>query len=431
MTAVATMERVRLFASLGVHNYRVYWTGGFVSNVGTWMARVAQDWLVLTVLTNNSATALGTITALQFLPALLFAPWAGSVADRFPKRRVLLVTQTAMLLTGLVLAWLVLGGTAALWHVYLLATLQGVAQAFDGPARQSFAPEMVPTKLIPNAVGLNSTSFNAARLVGPGVAGLVIAAWGIGPALLINALSFGGVIVALLMMDVSELTPAPVTRSRGAIREGVKYVRQRPEIMLIMFVIFMLGTFGMNFQLTNALMATTTFKVGPEQFGLMGTVMAVGSLSAALLAARRAYVRLRLIVGSLAGFALAVTLLALAPGYWWYVVLLVPTGLLALTVMTGANASVQLATEPKMRGRVMALYLAIFQGGTPIGAPLVGWVGDAWGPRWSLAIGAIATGLAVVVAGVYYLRARHWAPPWRRLDADDEDRLVEVPEAPR
>ncbi|MEA5053062.1 MAG: MFS transporter, partial [Propionicimonas sp.] len=246
---------------------------------------------------------------------------------------------------------------------------------------------------------------------------------------LVNALSFVAVIVALLLMNSDGLHPAPVTRSEHAIREGLRYVRTRPEIILIMFLVFIHGTFGMNFQLTNALMATAVFKVGPEQYGLMGTIMAIGSLAAALAAARRTHIRLRLIVGALAGFSVSVTLLAVAPSYLWYLIVLVPTGLLALTVMTAANASVQLATEPKMRGRVMALYLAIFQGGTPIGAPLIGWVGDAWGPRWTLAIGAIATGLAVVVAGIYFVRSTHWSFPWRRLDT--EEGIVDVPEVPR
>lgn len=403
MTAT-TAERVPTFASLGLRNYRLFFIGGFVSNIGTWMARVAQDWLVLTVLTANSAMALGLVTGLQFLPIALLAPWAGAIADRYAKRRLLMLTQAALALTGLALAILVLGGWVQLWHVYLLATLQGVASAFDTPARQAFAPEMVPARLIPNAVGLNTTSFHSARLVGPAVAGLTIAAWGVGPALLLNALSFVAVLVALARMDDAELTPAPVNRSRGAIREGLRYVRNRPDIMLLMFAVFMLGTFGLNFQLTNALMATAVFRVGPEAYGLLGSILAIGSLSAGLMAARRTRPRLRLIVGSMGGFALTSAGLAVAPSYAWYAALLVPTGLFALTVMTAANASVQLATEPIMRGRVMALYMAIFLGGTPLGSPLVGWVGDAWGARWTLAIGAIATGLTFLIIAGYLLR---------------------------
>lgn len=404
--STATAQRVPTFASLSIPNYRLFWTGGLISNVGTWMARVAQDWLVLTVLTNNSAWALGIVTGLQFLPIALLAPYAGALADRVAKRRLLMYTQAAQGLVGLTMATLVIGGWIQLWHVYLLATLLGIAAAFDGPARQAFAPEMVSEKLIPNAVGLNTTSFHAARLIGPAVAGLIIGWWGVGPALAINGLSFLAVLAALYRMDPDLLTPAPRVRAKGAVMDGVRYVRRRPDIMLAMFIVFMLGTFGMNFQITNALMATAVFKVGPEQYGLLGSVLAIGSLSAGLLAARRVELPWKLIIGSLGAFAVAETALALMPGYWSYAVLLVPTGLAALTVMTAANASVQLSTEPVMRGRVMALYQAIFLGGTPLGAPLIGWVGDAFGPRWTLAIGGIACALTFVVA-VAVLARRH------------------------
>ncbi len=424
------MERVPMFSSMAIRNYRLFWTGGLVSNVGTWMARVAQDWLVLTILTQNSSMALGIVTGLQFLPVAVLAPYAGALADRIPKRKLLLLTQAAMAVTGLLLAGLVFGGVIQLWHVYLLATVQGIAAAFDGPARQAFAPEMVPDKLIPNAVGLNTTSFHAARLVGPAVAGLTIAWWGVFPALLINGLSFVAVLVALMMMDESDLTPAPRARAKGSIMAGLRYVRARLDILLLMFIVFMLGTFGLNFQLTNALMATAVFHVGAEQYGVLGSIMAIGSLSAGLLAARRTQLRLRLIIGAMAGFALAVTVLAVAPNYWWYAIFLVPAGMTSLTVMTAANASVQLSTEPVMRGRVMALYQAIFLGGTPLGAPLLGWVGDAWGPRWTLAIGAIACALAVVIAVGYLVRQSGWGIlPWRH--SEDEEILVEELEEAR
>ena len=427
--SVASATRVPMFSSMTIRNYRLFWTGGFVSNVGTWMARVAQDWLVLTVLTANSATALGIVTGLQFLPIAVLAPYAGALADRVPKRKLLMWTQAAQALVGLTLAALVLGGGVQLWHVYLLAVLLGVAGAFDGPARQSFAPEMVPERLIPNAVGLNSTSFHAARLVGPAVAGLTIAWWGVGPALLLNGFSFIAVLIALAMMDPSTLTPAPQSRRKGSIVAGMRYVRARPDIMLLMFIVFMLGTFGLNFQLTNALMATAVFHVGAEQYGLLGSILAIGSLAAGLLAARRTQMRLRLIIGAMAGFSLAVGVLAVAPTYWWYAAFLVPVGLTSLTVMTAANASVQLSTEPVMRGRVMALYQAIFLGGTPLGAPMLGWIGDAWGPRWTLAIGAIACAVTVVVAVGYLVRQSGWGfLPWRH---DEEDALVEALEEAR
>lgn len=418
-----------MFSSLALRNYRLFWIGGTVSNVGTWMARVAQDWLVLTILTDNSAIALGIVTGLQFLPTALMAPWAGSLADRFPKRRVLMLTQVGLAITGAILAVLVMGGWVTLWQVYLLALLQGVAAAFDTPARQAFAPEMVPNHLIGNSVGLNTISFHSARLIGPAVAGLSIAAWGVGPALLVNAFSFGAVFVALLAMDPSELTPAPTGPKSGAVREGLRYIRQRPDIMLVMFMVFMLGTFGLNFQLTNALMATSVFQVGPEEFGYMSSVMAIGSLSAGLFAARRAEVPMRLIVGALAAFSVVLLVMAVTPGFYLYLFLLLLAGLTALTVMTAANTSVQLSTEPVMRGRVMAIYMAIFLGGTPLGSPLLGWVGDAWGPRWTIAIGGIACGIAVIIALVYLLRRRGWAWPWRRAILDQS--YVALPEEVR
>ena len=423
--STATIERVPLFSSLNVPNYRLFFLGGFVSNLGTWMARIAQDWLVLTILTNNSAIALGVVTGLQFLPTAVLAPYAGTLADRFDKRRLLLATQAALAVTGTVLAILVIGGWVSLWHVYLLATAQGIASAFDAPARQSFAPEMVPDRLIGNSVGLNSTSFHAARLIGPAVAGLTIAWWGVGPAMMLNALSFVAVLLALLAMDPSQLHPAPRATRAGGVREGLRYVRNRPDIMLVLFMVFMLGTFGLNFQITNSLMATAVFHVGPEEFGFMSSVMAIGSLSGGLLAARRTRVPLRLIVAALAAFTVSLGVLALSPSYVFYLVALLPAGLASLTVMTAANTSVQLAVEPTMRGRVMALYMAIFLGGTPIGAPVLGWIGDLWGPRWTLAIGAIACGLAVVAAGLYLLRRNGWDwPRWHPLGNDAIDITV-------
>jgi len=406
-----------MFASLALRNYRLFWVGGLVSNTGTWMARVAQDWLVLTILTNNSAVALGLITGLQFLPTLA-SPWAGALADRIPKRRLLMFSQAALALTGAALAILVIGGWITLWQVYLLAFLQGVAAAVDTPARQAFAPEMVPSRFIGNAVGLNSTSFHAARLVGPALAGLSIAWWGVGPALAVNAASFVTVLIALMLMNPAELHPAPRARNNGGVREGLAYVRRRPDIMLVMFMMFMLGTFGLNFQLTNAVMATSVFHVGPTMFGYMGSVMAIGSLSAGLIAAKRTHAPLRLIITAVAGFSAVSLGMALAPDIAIYLVLLAAAGFTSLTAMTSANTSVQLSTDPQMRGRVMALYMAIFMGGTPLGSPLVGWIGDAWGPRWTIAVGAIACGLAVVIAAVYLVRRNGWDWPWHRPSED-------------
>lgn len=399
------------FASLSIYNYRLFAAGALVSNTGTWMGRVAQDWLVLTVLAPHTSVAppvaLGIVTGLQFAPLALFAPFGGMIADRFPKRRILFATQSAMALTSLLTGILVVSGAVQLWHIYLLAFVQGVATALDNPARQTFVSEMVPHDSLSNAVGLNSASFNGARLIGPGLAGLVIAAFDTGPAFFLNALSFVAVLFALARMRTGELNITPRQRGKGQIREGLRYVRGRPDIILIMALVFVLGTFGMNFQMTTALMATAVFGKGAGGYGLLGSIMAVGSLSAALLSARRPNPRLRVLLVAYGAFTVASAAAALAPSYTWFAVLLIPVGLTALTVITTATAMVQLSVDPAMRGRVMALYLAVFMGGTPLGSPLIGWIGSAWGPRWTILIGSITTGLAVLATILYLVRSEN------------------------
>ncbi|WP_243400014.1 MFS transporter [Arthrobacter glacialis] len=386
-----------MFRSLRVFNYRLWVTGALVSNIGTWMQRVAQDWLVLTVLTNHSGTAAGITTGLQFLPIVFLGPYAGLVGDRVNKRKLLLITQTAMGICALLLGILVVTGAVQLWHVYVLATLLGVASAFDAPSRQAFVSQVVAKEDVPNAVALNSASFNLARLAGPGVAGLVIALVGTGPAFLINAASFAAVIVSLWRMRTSELIPAVrVPRAKGQIREGFVYIRQRPDLMMIMVLVFLVATFGMNFQITNALMATAVFHVGPGEYGLLGSVMAIGTLAAALLAARRKTMRMVYIVGGALAFGVTVGVAAFMPSFALYAIALVPVGLASLTFMNACNTTVQLTTDSAMRGRVLAVYMVVMQGGTPIGAPLVGWIATEFGPRWSLGLG----GVVAVVAGL-------------------------------
>jgi MFS family permease len=397
------------FHSLSIPNYRIYASGAIISNIGTWMGRVAQDWLVLTVLTDHSATALGVVTGLQFLPFLLLAPFAGMLVDRFPKRRILFLTQTALLVTALLLAVLTATEVVQLWHVYALAFLQGVATAVDNPARQTFVSEMVDTEHLPNAVALNSASFNLGRLLGPGAAGLVIAWFGIAPALYANAATFVFVLVALVRMNTALLMPSPRARGKGQIREGLRYVKGRPDLILVMALVFVLGTFGMNFQLTMALMATKVFDKGPGEYGLLGSVMAIGSLTAALLSARRGRPRLRVLLLALAGFTVSTAFVSSAPNFVLFAVFLVPTGLAALTALTTANAMVQVSVDPVMRGRVMALYMAIFMGGTPVGAPVIGWIGDVWGPRWTIGIGTIAVGLSVAAVALWFARRQNVA----------------------
>ncbi|MDQ0692244.1 MFS transporter [Arthrobacter sp. W4I7] len=387
-----------MFRALENRNYRIWAGGAIVSNIGTWMQRVAQDWLVLTVLTNHSGAALGITTGLQFLPMLLLGPYGGVLADRYRKRVILLWTQVAMGLTGLVLGLLVVTGTAQLWHAYLAALCLGIAGAIDAPSRQAFVSELVGQDRISNAVALNSASFNTARLTGPAIAGVLIAWVGTGPVFLLNAASFAAVIISLFRIRTSELAPAvQATRSKHQVAEGVRYVRQRPDLMLILFLVGILGAFGMNFPITNALMTTTEFGVGPGEFGLLGSIMAVGTLAGALLAARRAGPRLRYLLGGALGLGAFTLLASVSPSFWLYAAVLIPVGLASITFLNSCNTSIQLSVEPRFRGRVLALYLAILQGGTAIGAPLMGWIGSEFGARWSVAAG----GAVVLVTALF------------------------------
>ncbi len=412
------------FQALSNRNYRLYAAGGIVSNTGTWMQRVAQDWLVLQ-LTFNSGTALGITTGLQFLPMLLLSPYAGLIADRFPKRRLLQVTQLMMAVPALVLGTLAVTGVAQPWHVYVLALVFGVGTAFDAPARQSFVSEMVEPALLTNAVGLNSASFNLARILGPAIAGLLIAALGSGAeatgwVIIANGLSYGSVILALQRMREEDLDPAElVARGKGMIREGVRYVRSRPDLMLVMMIVFFAGTFGLNFQMTSALMTTDVFGKGASAYGLLGTTMAVGSLTGALLAARRGRPRYRLVVLAALAFGVAEILAGLAPSYLVFALWSPVLGLTALTMITAANATVQLSTTPMMRGRVMALYLMIFMGGTPVGAPIVGWIGETFGARWTLIGGGLGTIVGVLVAAAIFSRSQGMLDP----EVNDRPRL--------
>jgi len=398
------------FRALRVRNYRIYAAGAVVSNVGTWMQRVAQDWLVLQ-LTANSGTALGITTGLQFLPMLVLSPLAGVVADRFPKRKVLVATQLMMALPAAMLGILAITGLAQPWHVYVLAFLFGVGTAFDAPARQSFVVEMVGTDDLANAVGLNSASFNTARIIGPAAAGGLIALLGSGVTatawpILINGVSYLAVICSLRLMDPRSLHPSKrAERGRGAVREGVRYVRSRPDLLLLLATVFFVGTFGMNFQMTTALMATEVFDKGAGEYGLLGSIMAVGSLAGALLAARRSHPRLRLVVGAAITFGVSEVLLGLMPSYWTFALFLPVVGLFALTMITTANATIQLTVLPEMRGRVAALYLMIFMGGTPAGAPLIGWMGEVLGARSTLVGGGLITLAGIAVSLIAYLRS--------------------------
>lgn len=395
------------FASLRYYNYRLWFGAALVANVGTWMQRVAQDWLVLTVLTDNSGTAVGIVTALQFLPVLALSAWAGVLADRVDRRKLLVITQTALGVLALALGALVLSGYAELWHVYVFAALLGCVTAIDNPVRQTFVAEMVPKEKLSNAVGLNSAGFNAARLVGPGLAGLLIAAFGPGWLFIVNGLTFAAVIVAMTRMRTSELNRLPVAvRAKGQIREGVRYVRNRSDIVVIMCVVCVVSTFGLNFQLTSAVMATAEFGKGAGEYGILGSILAIGSLAGALLAARRERPRVRLVIGSAFAFGVSTGLMAIMPTYWTYALMSIPVGFSSLTMLTAANSTIQMTTEPQMRGRVMALYMMVFLGATPIGSPVVGWIAETYGARWAIGIGSITA--LVVAAGAALWTKRNW-----------------------
>lgn len=393
------------FASLAFRNYRLWFVGALVANIGTWMQRVAQDWLVLTHLTDDSGVAVGITTALQFAPALFLSAWAGVLADRMDRRKLLILTQGGMGVLAAGLGALVLSGHAQLWHVYVFAGLLGCVSALDAPARQTFVADMVPAARLPNAVGLNSASFNAARMIGPGVAGLLIAWVGTGWVFLINAVSFAGTIVALLVMRVADLQPVQRSaRGKGQFREGLRYVRRRTDILVVMVVVGVVSTFGLNFQLTSAVMARTEFGKGPGEYGVLGSILAIGSLAGALMAARRERPRVRLVVGSALGFGVATGVMALMPTYELYALATIPVGFASLTMLTAANATIQVSTTPQMRGRVMSLYLIVFLGATPIGSPLVGWVAEELGPRWSIGVGSISALLVATAAGIWAVR---------------------------
>jgi MFS family permease len=388
------------FRSLRIRNYRLYFGAAVISNIGTWMQRVAQDWLVLQL--TGSASALGLTVALQFLPFLLFGPWGGIAADRFSKRRLLAITQSTMGTLALMLGVLVVTGAVQAWHVYVVAFLLGTVTAFDNPARQTFVSEIVGPEQLPNAVALNSASFNLARLAGPAIAGVLIAAVGTGPVFMLNAFSFGATLTALSKMRSAELTPAPQQpKGKGQLAAAVRYIARRPPLLLTVVTVFFIGTFGLNFQMTMALFAKQVFERGADSFGLLSSALATGTLAGALAAARRGRPRSRLLVGAGIAFGALEVLCGLMPSYWTFLVMLIPTGFAAMTFITAANSTMQLGATAAMRGRVMAIYMMVFLGGTPVGAPIIGALAQAVGPRWSLlGGGAISLTATMVIAYV-------------------------------
>lgn len=369
------------------------------------MQRTAQDWIVLTELSNNDAAAVGITMALQFGPQLVLAPLTGMIADRVNVRRMLMLTQAIMGALAMGLGVIVITGVAQLWHVYLFALLLGIVATFDAPVRQIFVAELVESKDLTNAVSLNSVSFHAARLIGPAVAGVLTAVVGAGPVFLINAVTFAATIVALKLIRVSELHLQPrAARERGQILAGFKYVKQVPAIVVILVMVFIIGTFGMNFAIFTSTMTTMAFHRGAGEFGLLSSVMAVGSVAGALISARQSRPKMRTIFLASLAFGFAATLSALMPTFETFAISLTLIGFSSLVFMTTANSFVQTTVKPMMRGRVMALYMAIFVGGTPIGAPFVGWIVNQFGPRWGLAVAAVAGIAAAAVCGYWLVR---------------------------
>lgn len=376
-----------------------------MSLIGTWMQRVAQDWLVLT-LSGGNGFAVGIVMALQFGPTLVLSVWGGVLADRYDKRKLLMITQAFAAACGLVLGVLDVGNVVELWHVYVIAFILGCSSAIDAPVRQSFTIEMVGQKTLANAIALNSMTFNMARIIGPAISGVLITFVGTGWVFLINAVSFAAVFGALVAMrakDLYSVERAP--RAKGQVRAGFAYVWGRPDLRVMLATIFMVSTFGLNFPLSLAVLARNTFGSGADAYGLLSTTLAVGTLLGATLAARRATApRLRLFIGAVLGFGIFELLVGLMPNYILVALLLIPTGALNLTFSTSAMNILQMSVPSDMRGRVMGIYMLCFLGGTPIGSPVLGWLADVVDPRAPLIVGGVVSVASGLFAAVYLLR---------------------------
>jgi MFS family permease len=398
------------FRALNNHNYRLWAGGSLLSNVGTWIQRIAQDWLVLTQLTDKSATAMGIVVALQFAPMLVFLPLSGFAADHMDRRKLLIATQIALGVLALLLGMLTLSGMVALWHVYIFAALLGCVSAFDAPARQTFVNELVGDADLASAVALNSTSFNAARMIGPAVAGVLISSIGSGGAFLINAASFAIAIISLLALRVHELggVERKPLKVRGGLADGIRYVLQRPDLTAVLVMLFLIGSFGLNFPVFISAMSVSVFGQGAGRYGLLMSMMAIGSIGGAVLTARGSRPSMVFLAVTAALFGIGLALAACAPDYWSFGVTLVIVGASSVAFSTATSSFMQLVTEPGMRGRIVALRLAVAMGGTPVGAPLVGWVADRFGPRWALGVGAASGILAGLVALRYMAKHRQF-----------------------
>lgn len=394
-----------MFRSLREPNFRYYAGGQVVSLTGTWMQRAAQDWLVLE-LSGGSAAALGVAVALQFLPSLLLTLWAGVAADRFDKRRLLIFLQAALGLCGLVLGVLEVTGTVALWHVYALCLAMGCFSAVDIPVRHAFVVEMVGPGQLTNALAINSMTFNLTRIVGPAIAGVAITVTGTGPIFLFNGVSSAAVVLGLILMDTSRLRRnARQPKERGQLIEGLRYVRARPDLVVIMVLLFCVSTFGMNFENAFAVLARNGFGRNADGYGFLITMLAVGTLTGAALAARRAgRPRIRLLLLGAMAFGAFEALASQMPTYALLAATLVPVGLAIMTFTTSANSTVQLSVDQEVRGRVMGLYMLLFMGGKPLGGLVSGWLAELLGPRAPLLFGGLASLTAALVCAAVLAR---------------------------
>jgi MFS family permease len=365
-------------------NYRILFPASTISNIGSWAQRVAQDWLVLEL--TQSGIYLGIVTAIQFTPFLFFSLHGGAFADRFDKRKLLIGTNALGAFSAITLGTLVMTNLVELWHVFALAAVLGISTAIDAPVRQTFAADIVGQDDLPNAVSLNSANFNAGRLVGPALSGLLIAAFGTGPSFLVNGISYLFAIGALMAMNEKEFFYQERAKSKTNVREGLHYALARPDIYVVMMIVFFLGTFGLNFQIFNALMATKEFGKGPAAYGLLGTFVAIGSFSGAIASARlERFRKTRFVILAGGAFALAILVLSILPNYTAYAIFLPICGVTALITMITANSIVQVNSDPAIRGRVMGIYLLIFMGGTPVGSPVIGLMAEAIGIRSTIA----------------------------------------------
>jgi MFS family permease len=405
----------RTFSALSVPNYRRFFIGQAISLVGTWMQSVAQSWLVL-VLT-GSGTQLGAVVALQTLPVLLLGPYGGVVADRVDKRRLMVALQTMMGLLALVLGLLTVTGAVRLWQVYLLAFLLGMNNAFENPARQSFVLEMVGPHELPNAVSLNSVLVNSARAIGPAIAGIVIATGGIGVCFLLNAASFAAVVYSLVTMDLGRLKPSPpAERGPGQLREGFAYVRRTPNLAIPLAMMALIGMLAYEFQVVLPVVAREVFHGGSQTYGFMTAAMGIGALVGGLVIATQRRTGLRPVMVGAAAFGIVILAAAVAPNLPLELVALVGVGAGSVSFLAVGNSTLQLASEPTMRGRVMALWAVAFLGSTPIGGPIAGFVAEHAGGRWALLMGALACFAALALA---FVAARRAHPDgWVRAASD-------------